>query len=454
MKKYIKLNILVLLAVFANSCSDFGDLNLDPGRPGGDNVSLVAVTPVMQTQTHRNIVSSGGRIAGIFMQQWAGFDAQQVAFTQYAVNEGTLANFWEFGLYAASMRDCADMITRADASGDVPHSRGLAKIYMAVNLGLATNLWGDIPYSEALLGSDNLQPSYDSQEDIYNSIQNLLDEAIIDFGMEDPQGPLGDLVGSDWIATAHALKARYYMQLTKRDPNAATKALSEIAMAFESNETAPIFNFESTQNGANPISKFGIERPNTLVIDPYFGDLMTGDPRQDLYMTANTDGDFLFFQNGNADLFWAQFESPSPLISYFELKFLEAEATLLNGGDASAILEEAISANMEYLAISSSDITTYVESIETTDLETIIVEKYKALYGSNPIEVWNDYRRTNFPSIIANPEGANGNNPSGIIPVRVPYPDSERLSNTAAYEAAIANQGGHLLDDPMWAFKD
>lgn len=454
MKKYIKLVVVVFLSTFTNSCSDFGDLNLDPGRPGGENVSLVAITPTMQTQTHRNLVASGGRIAGIFMQQWAGFDAQQVAFTQYVVNEGTLANFWEFGLYTGSMRDCADMIERADVAGDVPHTRGLAKIYMAVNLGMATNLWGDVPYSNAFLGSDNLQPTYDTQEDVYAAIQILLDEAITDFGLEDPQGPLGDLVGADWIATAHALKARYYMQLTKRDATAATKALSEIALAFDSNATSPIFNFESTQNGANPISLFGIERPNTLIIDPFFADLMTDDPRQDSYMIANVDGDYLFYQNGNTDLFWAQFESPNPLISYFELKFIEAEATLLNGGDASGLLEEAITANMEFLGIASGDIDTYLAAITTSDLETIIIEKYKALYGSAPVEIWNDFRRTGVPALVANSEGANGNNPSGIVPLRIPYPDSERLSNSAAYDAAIANQGGHLLDVSIWAFED
>jgi hypothetical protein len=119
MKKYYKLSIALFLSALITSCDDFSDTNLDPTRPGGENVSLVAVTPTMQTQTHRNILASAGRIAGIFMQTYIGFDAQQVAFTQYAVDEGTLANFWEFGLYTGSMRDCADMIERADILGSV-----------------------------------------------------------------------------------------------------------------------------------------------------------------------------------------------------------------------------------------------------------------------------------------------------------------------------------------------
>ena len=448
----------VVIFVFSTglfiACDDLADTNIDPGKPGGESVSLVAITPTMQTQTHRNLLASAGRMAGIFMQQFQGFDAQQVAFSQYAVNEGTLANFWEFGLYTGSMRDCADMIERANNQGDVPHTRAVAKIYMAANLGIATNIWGDIPYTEAFKGADNLSPSYDSQEDIYNSIQNLLDEAINDLNLPDPQGPLGDLVGANWIATAHALKARFYMQLSKRDANAANKVLSELELAFDSNGAAPVFEFENTPNGGNPLALFGVERPNTLIIGTFFDELMEGDPRREVFMVPNVDGDQLFFENGNTDLFWAQFNSPSPLISFTEVKFLEAEALARTNSDALPALQASIRANMEYIGVSAGEIDSYLTSIVQADLETILVEKYKALYGSNPIQVWNDFRRTGFPELVPNPEGANGSNPSGIVPRRFLYPDSERLANTEAYEAAIAAQGGHLLDVDLWAFED
>jgi hypothetical protein len=454
MKKYFNIIIFVFSTIIITSCSDFGDTNLDPGRPGGDNVSLVAITPTMQTQTHRNIVASAGRLAGIVTQQFIGFDAQQVAFTQYAIVEGTLANFWEFGLYTGSMRDCTDMIERSIASGENAHTRGLARIYMAVNLGLATNCFGDVPYSEAFLGSENLSPSYDSQEAVYTSIQTLLDDAITDFGISDSQGPLGDLVGANWVSVAHALKARFYMQLSKRDASASTKALNEISLAFSSNAGSPIFEFEGTPNGGNPLALFGIQRPNTLIIDPFFANLMANDPRMSKYMVANVDGDQLYFQNGNTDLFWAQYSSPNPLISFSELKFLEAESLLRTGANHMPALKEAIRANMEFIGISETDITSYLAMITATDLETIIVEKYKSMYGSNPVQAWNDYRRTGFPTLIANPQGTNGSNPSGVIPRRFIYPDSERLSNKTSYDAAINNQGGALLDNDIWAFKN
>lgn len=461
MKNY-KLLILLMSLLISFSCGDdFGDYNLDPTRPGGENVPPIAIIPIMQTQTHRNIVSAAGRIAGIFTQQYEGFDAQQVAFTQYALDEGTLANFWEFGLYTGSMRDCADIIERADNAGDLALTKAIAQIYMAANLGIATNLWGDVPYTEAFQGEANLAPSYDSQQDIYNTIIALLDDALVNIatGQEAPTGTLVELAETeDWASVAQALKARFYLQQSKRDSNAYSNALSAISSAITDNEQNPVFEFEDNSNGGNPLALFGIQRPNTLVIAPFFDNITNGDPRKDYYLYYDDGGTPLYYIDPDEypDLFWSQLDSPSLLISYAEVKFIEAEAQLMTGAASATVLQtlhEAIAANMEYLDISEADVTNYIATVTSSDLETIITEKYKALFGSNPIQVWNDYRRTGFPNITPNAEGANGSNPSGIVPRRILYPDSERLSNTEAYEAAIANQGGHLMDVDMWVFE-
>ena len=150
-------------------------------------------------------------------------------------------------------------------------------------------------------------------------------------------------------------------------------------------------------------------------------------------------------------------DSPSTLISFAELKFLEAEALLLTNASSDDVLmaiKQGVSANMEFLGVSGAEITNYLNTITTANLETIIVEKYKSLFGSNPIQAWNDYRRTGFPTITPNINGTNGSNPSGIVPRRILYPDSERLSNSEEYEEAISAQGGHLLDDDIWAFSN
>lgn len=452
LKKHIN-KITIILLVVLTSC-EYDSLNNDPASPGGDDVPLVAIVPAMQTQTHRNIGAALARFGGIFTQQLKGTDAQQLAYAQYSVSESDTNNPWDTGLYTGSMRDAVDIIDRATLQ-EAPNTRGVAKIYLALNLGIATTAWGDVPFEEAFQGDENLAPKYDDQEDIYNSIIRLLNEAIDDLNANDEAGIQGDLIGgtsAQWIQTAHALKARFFIHLTSVDDAAAQNALDEVSSAMSSNEDQLDFVFENSQNGGHPLALFGFQRPNTMVIGDYFGDLMTDDPRQPLYMSEN-EGTFLYFDDSNPNLVWSKLNSASPVISYSELKFIEAEATERGGSDGESIMNEAIRANMEYLAIPTPDIDDYISSITYNGIETIMVEKYKSMYGQAILQTWNDYRRTGFPNLTPNPEGANGNNPSGIIPRRLPYPITERLSNPDAYQNALEAQGiENLLDEDIFVF--
>lgn len=456
--KLITSSIACLLLL--SSC-DYDDINQDPTRPGGANVEISALVPAMQTQTHRNQSAALARHAGIIMQQWEGSDAQQLQYTAYQIGEdGPGSNtIWQFGFYTGAMRDAEDIIKRATENGAY-NTRGIAKIYMAINLGMVTNVWGNVPYSEAFLGEENLLPKYDEQEEIYKTLHVLLSGAIEDLNADDPAGIRGSLIAGGnqkWIKAAHGLKARFYIQQTSVKNDAAQLALEESSMALESNNDQLNFLFENTQNGGHPLALFGINRPNTLIISDYFSELMKIDPRKELYMEENPGSDFLFFNSNNRNLFWAQLDSPSPVISYAELKFIQAESKIRLNEDAVEELKEAISANMEYLGVSASQISEYLSTVNLSGsmdekIKILIIEKYKALYGQNALEVWNDYRRTGYPEIVPNPNGTNGNNPSGIVPRRLLYPISERLGNPESYEQAINAQGGHLLDDDLWVF--
>ncbi|WP_282081292.1 SusD/RagB family nutrient-binding outer membrane lipoprotein [Aquimarina algiphila] len=462
MKRIYKINkvfiFMMALALTLTSC-EYGTTNEDPTRPGGDIIPINAIMPIMQTQSHRNITAGLGRLSGIVMQQWIGFDAQQVAYTSYVIGETDTDNFWDTGIYTGSMRDCVDIISRSTDTEGV-HSRGVAKIYLAANLGMTTNSWGDVPFSEAFVGEENLNPAYDTQESIYAEIFRLLNEAEADLLATDAlgsiQGSLVTLSNAGWIKVANALKARYYIQLTKRDPNAANSALTAIANAMDSNADQAQFNFENTQNGGNALGLFGQGRPNTMIIDPQFDALMTGDPRKPIYID-NSGANPLFYVDGGTDLFWSRFDAPGLLMTYAEQKFIEAEALERTGGDGTAALVAAVTANMEFIGVAAGDITTYTAGLALggtleADIEAIIAEKYKALYGNTPIEVWNDYKRTGYPALTPNANGSNGFNPSGVIPRRWLYPISERVSNPGPYQEAISRQGSHLLDGATWAF--
>lgn len=451
---------MAVFLIFLSSC-EYSDTNQDPARPGGDSVDINALIPAMQTQTHRNLMAALARHAGIIVQQFEGSDAQQLQFTVYNIGEdGPGTNtIWQAGFYTGSLRDANDIIERATES-EALNNRGIAKIYMAMNLGMATDTWGDIPYSEAFMGEENPTPKYDKQQDIFNSIQSLLTEAIADLSEDDLIGIQGNLISSDnelWIKSAHALKARYYMQLTKVDNDAANLALDEIYSALLDNSDQLDFSFEDTQNGGHPLALFQLGRPNTLEVGSYFADLMENDPRKDFLFEITSGGDIRFSNLSNPSLIWGQLNSPSPVITFAEIKFIEAEALVRTGGDGLPALKDAIRANMEYLGVPSSDISSYLAALSLNGslddkIGVIITEKYKALFGNNPIEAWVDFRRTGYPGITPVPNGSNGNDPSGIIPRRLLYPQSERLGNPDSFKEAVDRQGGHLLDNDIWAF--
>ncbi|CAM4093250.1 SusD/RagB family nutrient-binding outer membrane lipoprotein [Zobellia nedashkovskayae] len=451
--KTIKLIFCTLFLGLLASC-EITDLNTEPDSPSAESINAGAIYPGMITQTHRNSMALGGRIAGIITQHFDGLDAQQIAYAQYNIGENDLDNLWSSGLYGAgSMRDC--FVIMQNNTGEVS---ALAKLYMAANLGATTSMWGNVPYSDAFLGdAGNLNPTYDDQSELYGTIQTLLDEAIAE-GVSSGVGAFmgtGATDGINWEATAHALKARYYLHLTSVNGSAAAQsALLEAQQAFTSTAEQPDFVFSSPAQNANPLALFDNDRPGTMGFSSSLNTLMSGDPRLPLY---TTDGSTFAGEDG---LFWGQLDSPTPLISYWEVKFIEAEAIVRTGGsdaDALAALQDALLSNMLYIGIDQADADAYVNALslsgsEADKIETIIVEKYKSLYGNAPLEVWVDYRRTGFPDLIPNPDAVPGVNPSGVIPRRFLYPITERTTNLTNYEAAISAQGGHLLDDDLWAF--
>lgn len=458
--KLIKYFSLLIIAVFLiPSCTDetFEELNTDPTQLSDVEMSLIL--PEILSQVAYNKGANAARVAGIVTQQYEGFDAQQVQYTQYILGSDAFNNYWRFGLYTGPLRSAQVLIDKADAEGATFYS-GIAKLLMANEYGIATSFFGDIPFTDALKGTEVLKPSYDSQETVYQGVQNLLDAAITDLTDGKGYGG-GDLVyggaADSWIKVAHALKARFQMHLIKRDGGNAAKALTELGASLTSLDDQPNFEFGTAETENYSLAKFGIERSNTLIISNTFADMMTGDPRQDTYMEF--DGTLWQYWNpANTALLWAKNDATVPLISFVEVKFLEAEALARTGGDATAALEAAITASMVQAGAADYDAYVAAQSdlaglSDEEVIQRIIEEAYKGYYGYNFNETWANYRRTGYPALTPNALGSNGFNPSGVVPRRYLYVASEQQTNSDNLNAARAAQGGALLDVPVWAFQ-
>lgn len=390
------------------------------------------------------------RTASILMQQSAGNQFQMIAVRDYLITELSNTNEWKT-VYADAL---VNQQTLIEISGDAnPYYRGIGTILKCMTIGLATDFWGDIPYSAALNGLDgtqeSLNPVYDTQEQIIASIQSELDAAIADLSR--PTTDNASLPGGEdfihngdpakWIMAAHMLKARYANRLSKQDPTgSANDALMHISMSgVSSNADNTMAIFGSAGNELNPWASFNTTRKNYIKMGEFFINLLetTSDPRLPLYATIDEDGGYSGVANNGQDddasntgPLYSSDAAPLPLVTYYEMKFIEAEANFrLGNADAAATAyNDAVKANLlatlgapdaAYEAANAS------ETGATITLDKIMTQKYIAMF-TQP-EVWADWRRTNLPGLSPNPDVA-----LGEIPRRFPTCIDERLYNTNA----------------------
>ncbi len=105
---------------------------------------------------------------------------------------------------------------------------GIAKILKAYTSMSLVDQFGDVPFTEANLGSSNTNPAAESSASIYDASLALLDEAIADINNPENAGtPTNDLFfkgsKSAWVRLANTLKLRAYITTRLVDASAKEK---------------------------------------------------------------------------------------------------------------------------------------------------------------------------------------------------------------------------------------
>jgi hypothetical protein len=104
----------------------------------------------------------------------------------------------------------------------------------AMVLGLAADLWGDVPYTEKAQYPTIATPKFDPQASVYASVQVLLDSAIANLSANTGSVSAEDFFykGSrvKWKEAAHTVKARFYLH-TREYANAIAAATAGISTA-------------------------------------------------------------------------------------------------------------------------------------------------------------------------------------------------------------------------------
>lgn len=151
------------------------------------------------------------------------------------------------------------------------------------------------------------------------------------------------------------------------------------------------------------------------------------------------------------------------LMEYSEVAFILAELDI----NPQENYKNGIKASMEKWKVEARDIDAYLTKVNTVNQETILTQKYIALY-LQPYEAWADYRRTKFPKTVLLPGEThqliapgpqkqteyiftplNGLND---LPERITYPSDLNLINKSNKEEALARMGGDLMNTKLiWA---
>ena len=465
--KYKKIAyIALLLSCTQVSCTDYFEVT--------DNPSLVtnpSINGMLATATHKAAMNSYS--VSYIISNYCQYTASSTPGSATDNYEPTNpASTWDALYY--SLSDLQDLITAAEKEGASQH-KGIGQILMAYQLGLVADLWGSAPYSEAFGKVNTLQPKYDTEEELYNAQATLINEGLNNLALAStlPFTANSDLIHknniANWIKTGNALKARLLNKISKKsnyDPNAVLAAIDLSYTSNSDNANMAIFN------GINPWSsvardnenllldgwlsanfinhlngtKFGTEDPRIAKITEKTikGDIYIGTINGQGNIGSNTDKDECYISRKSP---LTSDNSPVTIISFAEIKMIEAEAALKSNNKSRAYqaYKDGILAHFNLLGLNADEADTYFNrsyvNVGQANLTVNDIFREKFIITYLNAEAWNDLRRNDYKIKDFNMP-LNAKLPNFIR--RLAYPTSERSENGANVPAEVA------LDTQLW----
>ncbi|WP_410222506.1 SusD/RagB family nutrient-binding outer membrane lipoprotein [Pedobacter sp.] len=216
MKRNIKYICGLFIAVSAlSSCKKDLDINTNPNSATAATVDLVLPTAIVSTAnsltagTTTSYNSMGGQQVGYFangggVSGWGGI-------ISYNWQTDNFANLWATTYDV--LTDVEYVLKNSAGNANYKEFEAAAKVLKAYNYSLLVDTYNDVPYSEANLGNEKLQPKYDKATDIYRNIAILLDQAIATFKTVTTATPL--FVKNDPLYAGSATKWAAFAQTLK-----------------------------------------------------------------------------------------------------------------------------------------------------------------------------------------------------------------------------------------------
>jgi hypothetical protein len=482
MKKLILYSLFLCLAFFVTSC-ELPD-NLDPKNAAEvspnalfTQVEIALVDQVTDMNVNRNI----SRLLVQYQSEVTYTMESRYNFSDRQIPDAFSGNIYRFvllNLKDLKSKIAAKPLTPAYTAMTQANQLAIANIWEIYAYQVLIDQFGNIPYSEALLGSSNSTPKYDDAWTVYqdliarlnNSIailvanKNLADdneEPLESFGKADV---LYDGEIPSWIRFAATMKLRFALRLADV-PAANSNALVTQALAtgvFTNESESAIFHHYGIAPYVSPYYQaFVLDARKDFCPTNTLVDMMNtlNDPRREIWFTPYPeDGVYTGLPYGRsgsssyskyshfANAIRTAPDYPTILSDYVEVEFLLAEAAERNLGGVTGAAQHyntAILESMKYWGVSDVAANAYLAQPEIayatapgTYKEKIGTQKWLGLFDRG-VEAWAEWRRLDYPIL---------NVPSGMtyadIPVRMPYPFNENKMNKANYDAASSAIGG------------
>jgi len=458
--RYLILGLFVSL--FFAGCSDWLDINHDPDAletvPTAD-----VLLPAAQLGVANNLMGwHFGFGGGFWVQYWT----QSYTASQFK----TLCEYQnqDFGVaYQSLMAEPLPDLRRIKAMTEGDDNKGYYFIAEALSIftwQIITDVWGDMPYSEALRGDEAIyHPKQDKGQDIYADLMKRIDELLkIDLSKSSINGTQdvifeGNL--SKWYQFANALKLKLMIRLSETSGYSNANVLSFIQQAdlLTTSAKIPGKMWDNNMNGKrHPMRAFQggsatYISTNVRACKTIFDYLrLNSDPRQSKLFTGTRAPFFGDFDSkkdsegsGTSDdkQSWATIALTAfddlMIMSAWEINFYVAEvyARAGNNDKAKEFYEAGVKASLAQHGITNYGIiqTGYAVWKESTPevvitqedrIEQIAMQKWVANCHYQHIEAFLERNRTKYPSvsemdIAANRQSAWANFPTGYLTISV-----------------------------------
>lgn len=468
--------ILAILSLLSACTKDFEEINSNPNAP-------IAVEPEFLLRqviyNYGEQMAYEGFVAGNLLGQY--FTAVDFnLFDRHSLSEPQFGgNPWP-NIYQ-NLRDNEIVLNLARSNDSYAVYEGPALILKAYMAAALTDIFGDVPYSEALSGKEGIvTPAYDGQEEIYIGENGILDN--LRTGIEKVNAYSGafSLKGDvlydgdldKWVKFANALRIKHLMRISSKvDVSAELSDIVAGSQYIQSNSENASFDFTNAAPNNFRMATARVGDFNIYVMSETMDEKLSelNDPRAEIFFrpaaSSNTYNGLLngpdasstsisvadyslageVFRERTGDL-------DANFITSWEIKFFLAEAAVRGyiNLEAKDLYDNAVKECFEYwnAEIPQNYLSSGLASFDPDGdraLEQIQTQKW---LGNilNGFEGWIEYRRTGFPELMTVAASLNGD----LIPVRMPYPIDEEALNGINFTQAASNTNGNSINAATW----